>query len=62
MKTEKLNRRVLVEALENLLSDEFDASELVYETDEELIIRLIDVAKYYKAEYNFSLQHPTLKD
>jgi hypothetical protein len=52
MKTLKLNRKLLVETLEDLLTDEFDSSELVYETDEQLIIRIIEAAQYYKQEYN----------
>ena len=52
MKTLKLNRKLLVETLEDLLTDEFDPSELVYETDEQLIIRIIEAAQYYKQEYN----------
>ena len=47
-----LTRRFLVEKLENLLTDEFDSSELVYLTDEELIYRIIDVAEFYQDEYN----------
>lgn len=49
-----LTRRFLVEKLEELLSDEFDSSELVYETDEQLIMRIIEAAEYYKHEYNNS--------
>jgi len=52
MKKTKLNRRFLVEKLENLLSDEFDSSELVYETDEEIILRIIEAAEYYMNIYN----------
>ena len=43
-----ITRRFLVETLENLLTDEFDSSELVYETDEALIMRIIECAEYYK--------------
>jgi hypothetical protein len=48
----KLTRRFLVETLESLLSDEFDSSELVYLTDEELIHTIIHSAEWYKNEYN----------
>lgn len=48
----QITRRFLVESLRSLLSDEFDSSELVYLTDEELIYRIIDVAEYYQNEYN----------
>lgn len=47
-----LTRHFLVQTLENLLTDEFDSSELVYLTDEELIYRIIDVAEFYQNEYN----------
>lgn len=47
-----LDRRFLVETLEELLTDEFDSSELVYLTDEELVVRIIDAAEYYQHEYN----------
>jgi hypothetical protein len=47
-----MTRRELVEHLEALLTDEFDSSELVYETDEQLIQRIIDAAYYYQREYN----------
>lgn len=50
----KLNRRFLVETLENLLSDEFDSSELVYETDEQIILRIIEAAEYFRDEYHNS--------
>ena len=47
-----MNRRELVESLEILLSDEFDSSELVYLTDNELVERIIQVAYYYMDRYN----------
>ena len=47
-----ITRRHLVETLENLLSDEFDSSELVYETEEQLIYRIIECALYYKENAN----------
>lgn len=51
-KCETITRRYLVEKLEELLTDEFDSSELVYLTDEELIYKIIEVAQYYQNEYN----------
>jgi hypothetical protein len=48
MNTNKLTRKFLVERLAELLSDEFDANEIVYETDEEIIIRIIQAAQYYR--------------
>lgn len=47
-----LDRRFLVEVLEELLSDEFDSSELVYAETDELVIRIIQAAEYYKEELN----------
>jgi hypothetical protein len=45
-----MKRRELIEELEELLSDEFDSSELVYLTKKELIRILISTAKFYKYE------------
>ena len=50
--TEKISRRYLVEKLEALQTDEFDSSELVYLTDEEIIYKIIETAEYYQNEYN----------
>jgi hypothetical protein len=50
--TEKISRRFLVEKLEALQTDEFDSSELVYLTDDELIYKIIETAEYYQNEYN----------
>jgi hypothetical protein len=47
-----ISRRDLVDALEVLLSDEFDSSELVYLTEEELIKSIINAAIFYKEEAN----------
>jgi hypothetical protein len=47
-----LSRKDLVMALEVLLSDEFDSSELVYLTEEELIKSIINAAIFYKEEAN----------
>jgi hypothetical protein len=47
-----MKRREIVEALEILLSDEFDSSELVYLTDDELIERIINAAYYYMDNFN----------
>jgi hypothetical protein len=49
----EISRRDLVEALEVLLSDEFDSSELVYLTEEELISAIINSAFFYKNEANY---------
>jgi hypothetical protein len=49
---ETISRRFLVEKLEALQTDEFDSSELVYLTDEELIYKIIETAEYYQNEYN----------
>ena len=48
----EISRRDLVEALEELLSDEFDSSELVYLTEEELIRSIINAANFYKENWN----------
>jgi hypothetical protein len=48
-----ISRRDLIEALEVLLSDEFDSSELVYLTEEELIKSIINSAFFYKNEANY---------
>jgi hypothetical protein len=50
--TISITRRYLVETLEGLLTDEFDSSELVYLTDEELIYQIIEAAEYYQQQYN----------
>ena len=47
-----IDRRLLVESLEELLSDEYDSSEVVYMTDDEIFMRIIDVAEYYKEQCN----------
>ncbi len=47
-----LNRRFLVETLENLLTDEFDSSELIYLTDDELVLRIIEAAEFYQSEWD----------
>jgi len=47
-----MKRRDLVEALEILLADEYDSSELVYLTDDELIERIINAAYYYMDNFN----------
>ncbi|NDG30672.1 hypothetical protein EB118_11445 [bacterium] len=48
-----LTRKDLVITLEDLLSDEFDSSELVYLTEEELISAIINAALFYKNEANY---------
>jgi hypothetical protein len=47
-----MKRRDLVEALEILLTDEYDSSELVYLTDDELVERIINAAYYYMDIFN----------
>jgi hypothetical protein len=47
-----MNRRKLVETLENLLTDEYDSSEIVYLTDEEIMQKICDAANWYMIEYN----------
>ena len=49
---ETISRRFLVEKLEALQTDEFDSSELVYLTDEELIYKIIETAEFYQNKYN----------
>jgi hypothetical protein len=39
----KITRRLLVEKLKELLADEFDSSQLVYETDKELFNRIFNL-------------------
>jgi hypothetical protein len=51
--TEPISRRELIESLEDLLSDEFDSSELVYETDNQLIRRMRDAAYFYKDKWDY---------
>lgn len=50
----EIERKYLVETLENLLTDEFDSSELIYETEAQLIERIIQAAYYYQESYNKS--------
>ena len=50
--TMALERKFLVETLEELLTDEFDSSELVYLTDDQLICKIIESAYYYQRHYN----------
>lgn len=45
-------RRELVEALEELQSDEFNPDDLVFLTDGEIMHKIIDVAQFYFNEYN----------
>jgi len=48
----EISRRDLVEALEELLSDEFASSEIVYLTEEDLIRAIMNAAIFYKEEFN----------
>jgi hypothetical protein len=47
-----ITRRFLVEKLEGLLTDEFDSSELVYEDNDQLILRIIEAAEHYQNKVN----------
>jgi len=48
----KLTRKLLVDTLKDLVSDEYDSDELVYLTEEQLIEAIIYSAQWYKNEYN----------
>lgn len=48
-----IDRRFLVETLEELSEQECDSSELVYYTDEEIILGIIETAKYYKTSHEY---------
>ena len=48
-----MTRKELVEHLEDLLTDEFDSSELVYETEEQLVQRIINAAYFYKDKWDY---------
>ena len=43
-----MTRHDMLDVLFNLLDSEFDSSELVYETDAEILNRIIDCAIYFK--------------
>lgn len=45
-------RKELVDILKELLSDEYDANDLVYLTDGELVNKIIDSAIWYRDSYN----------
>lgn len=45
-------RRELVDILKELLSDEYDANDLVYLTDGELVNKIIDSAIWYRDSFN----------
>lgn len=45
-------RKELVDILKELLSDEYDANDLVYLTDGELVNKIIDTAIWYRDSYN----------
>lgn len=47
-----MKRKTLVNALRELLTDEFDAEDLVSLTEDELVQKIIDVAFWYKDEYD----------
>lgn len=52
MKTKTISREYLIETLRNLLSDEYNAEDLVALTNAELVQKIIDCAEYYQNEYN----------
>ena len=45
-------RRELIEALQELLSDEYNADDFVFLTDGQIMHKIIDAAFYYMGEYN----------
>ena len=45
-------RRELIEALQELQSDEYNAEDLVFLTDGQIMQKIIDAAFYYMGEYN----------
>lgn len=47
-----ISRKYLIEVLRNLLTDEYDAEDLVALTDAELVQKIIECAQYYQDEYN----------
>lgn len=47
-----MKREKLIEALKELLSDEYLAEDLVHLSKKELVQKLIDVALYYQERYN----------
>ena len=50
-----MTRRDMLDILFNLAEDEFDSSELVYETDAQILNRIIDCAIYYKDAYDCAI-------
>lgn len=47
-----MKRLELIESLEHLLGDEYDANDLVCCNKKELMTKIIEVAEYYRNEYN----------
>lgn len=47
-----MKREKLIEALKELLSDEYLAEDLVHLSKKELVQKIIDVALYYQERYN----------
>ncbi len=47
-----MKRAKLIETLEYLLTNEYNAKELVYCSKKELMIKIIEVAEYYKDALN----------
>ncbi len=47
-----MKRIEIISELERLFTDEYDASELIYCSKSDLIQKLIEVADYYRYEFN----------
>jgi len=47
-----MKRAKLIESLEYLLSDEYDANKLVHCSKKQLILKVIEVAEYYKRNFD----------
>ena len=47
-----MKRTEIIKELERLLTDEYDAAELIYYSKNDLIKKIIDVADYYRYEFN----------
>lgn len=45
----KLKRKFLVEVYKDLLTDEYDATEVASMSKKKLILRIIDAAQYYQS-------------
>ena len=47
-----MDRKYLIETLQELLSDEYDPADFVSLSEEQLVKKIIDAAFYYKEEAN----------